>query len=380
MMEVDPRFFDYAAGAPIHPDAMAAWQAAAREFSGNPSAVHSAGAAARDRWESLGREFMATLSLPDGFLVATSGGTEANNLVIGGTLARHPTGRILIAADSHASSWSAAQAAGSRRDVLPLGADGLISPTVLEQALKPETVLVSLLHAQHETGVVQPVAELAAVCARRGVPLHLDGVQAVGKLPVDFARLNCRYYTFSAHKFGGPRGFGGVMAASVDFAPQMVGGDQQAGRRAGTENLPGLAGSLAALKAAIRIQASERQRLRALAVAGVSKIRAGCSHVLCNSDLTNGLPGLVSLSFPGQSGSAMAADLDLQGFAIGTASACHARRPQPSRSLLARGLTPQIALGSVRVSMGSGTTPEAVADLAAGLLAAVRRQRQETQR
>ncbi len=369
------RYFDYAASAPPFPEALEALAEAARRWYGNPSAGHAAGRAAALELRRLKERFSRLLDVPDGRVVLMSGATEANNWVIRSVLARHPQGRVLVASDVHASVWQAARLFAERMDVLAPDSKGRVTPAALAAALKPNTRLFCCSHAANETGVIHDVAALSSVCARRGVLCHVDGAQAAGHIPVRLSELCCEFYVLAAHKFGGPRGVGCVLLRWDGGTGWLAGGGQEGGLRAGTENLPGLAGAVAALEMSQARQPQETARLRALACRLAEAMRGSDAACRMNGDPAAGLPGLVSLSFTGLDGHALAADLDQQGFAVGTGSACADSKLEPSRALLAMGLTRAEALGTVRVSMGRLTDEQVVDELAAALAATVRRQK-----
>src|SRR6185436_4263312 len=190
------RYFDSAASVPIHTEALRRFEEISLRLFGNPSSSHDWGREAHEMLEACRQGFLAKLGLPEEWLVFTSGATEANNLVIRGILEANPEGRLLLAADVHPSAWFAKDAYPKRTDLLETGPDGRISPERLEARLGKKTVLVSLLHGNNETGVVQDVKALGAVCARKGVKLHVDGVQALGRIPVNLSEIPFTYYTF----------------------------------------------------------------------------------------------------------------------------------------------------------------------------------------
>lgn len=369
------RYFDCAASAPPFPGALKAQGEAAGRWFGNPSAGHAAGRAAALELRRLKAAFARLLDFPDGRVVLMSGATEANNWVIRSVLARLQQGRVLVAADVHASVWQAARLFSERMDVLAPDSAGRVTPAALAAALKPDTCLFCCSHAASETGVVHDVAALSSLCARRGVLCHVDGAQAVGHGPVRLSELCCEFYVFAAHKFGGPRGVGGVCLRWDGGTGWLAGGGQEGGLRAGTENVPGLAGAVAALEQSQALLPQEAVRLRTMACRLAEAARAADAACRVNGDPATGVPGLVSLSFAGLDGHALAADLDQQGFAVGTGSACADSKPEPSRALLAMGLTPREALGTVRVSMGRLTREADVDALITAFAATVRRQR-----
>jgi len=360
-------YFDYAASAPPYPEALKRFEEVSLRQYGNPSSSHDAGLQARKTLESARAAFLSRVGFADGTLVLTSGATEANNLVLKGALEK---GRPLLAADVHPSVWFARD--GS--DVLETDPEGRISPEKLAAAITKKTSLVSIVHANNETGVIQNVKALGEVCARKGVPLHIDGVQALGRLPVTLSELPFAFYTFSAHKFGGPRGVGGVIVRDAKVSAQILGGGQEKGARGGTENVAGFLAALVALDLSTRSVEGEVPRLRQLGSLLTSEIRSTIPDAIVNSSL-EGLPGLVSLSFPNLIGEEIVVEMNLRGFAISAGSACGSGRMEPSRPVMAMGRTRAQALGTVRISMGRFTTEDAVRRLAAALRQVVEKQK-----
>ena len=365
-------YFDYAASAPPFPGALRAQQEAAAAFFANPSATHAAG---REAWRELARlrEALTAMCRFDGRLVLTSGATEANNLAIHGVMRRQPRARLLVAADTHASVWEACGRYGRQREAVPLRPDGTLPLAAVAERLTPGVALFCCSHVANETGAIHDVAALAALCERRGARCLIDGSQALGHVPVDLSAVACDFYTFSAHKFGGPRGLGGLFARSAPGEAILDGGRQQWGLRPGTENLPGLAGATEALRLSLESMAEETRRLRDLAARLAARLTSAGIRTLTNGDPRHGLPGFVSVSFPDLNGHTLAADLALRGFSVATGAACHAETPEPPRAILALGRTPAEALGTVRISLGRLTAPAAVEALAEALIETVRR-------
>ena len=365
-------YFDYVASAPPYPEALAAQAEAARMWFANPSSAHGPGRAARAELERLRGLLASRCGGGDGYLVWMSGATEANNWVVHG-LMRAGTGRVLVAEDTHASVWNACRRYDRRMEVLSLDPRGRIPLASLAAALHRETCLFCCSHVANETGVIHDVGAMAALCERRGVPCLVDGAQAVGHVPVDLAAIGCDFYTFAAHKFGGPRGCGGVFLRSRRGSALLEGGGQEGGLRAGTENLPGMAGAVAALGRALSDMAVESGRLRELASRVLDAVRQSGLPCHVNGDPATGLPGFVSLSFPGADGHALVADLALQGYAVASGSACSEDRPEPSRAILALGRSPAEALGTVRIALGRLSRTEEVTAFAEALVSTVRR-------
>ncbi len=371
--EFTTNYFDYAAAAPPLPEALSAQAQAAADWFGNPSAMHAPGRAARVELDRLRRRFAELCGFAGGRLVLTSGATEANNWVVHGTLANRPAGRVLVAPDVHASVWNVCHRYDGRVDPLPLDGNGRIRLRGLTAAITPETCLVCCSHVASETGVVHDAGAVAAACERRGIACLVDGAQAVGRLPVDLSVIAADFYVFSAHKFGGPRGCGGVFLRAAAVPPLMDGGAQEWGLRPGTENLPALAGTVATLEGAVALIAAETERLRELTRTVLARLQQAGVPFLVNGDPETTAPGFLSLSFPGLAGQSLVADLAVQGYAVAAGSACSANRPEPSRAILALGRSPAEALGTVRISFGRSSHPATVAAFASALAATVRR-------
>jgi cysteine desulfurase len=368
-------FFDYAATSPPFPEAVEEYSQCSLKYFGNPSSAHEHGRAAAEKLVETKSELSQLLGLSDGYLVFTSGGTEANNTVIRGVLEKYPNGRLLLAADVHESAWFATKYYVRRTDILPIGKDGKINPDTFEKYINKKTVLCSVLFGNNETGIIHDIDKLGANCARKGILFHCDGVQAIGHVPVNLGFLAFDYFTFSAHKFGGVRGSGGIFLRHRDLIPQIEGGGQEQKLRAGTENLPGLTATLTALEMSIGILEDEESRLRQLAVKFVSLLRTNIKDLHLNSDLEKGLPGLISVSIPNVKGSELVTELDLKGFSISSGSACHSGETSPSRIISSMGHSNNLALGTVRVSMGRFTEEHQVEALALALTEAIKSQR-----
>ena len=366
------RYFDYAAAAPMHPAAIEAYARAARDFPGNPSSVHPGGTAARRALDEAKERLCACAGFDDGRLILTSGATEANNLILRGVLAGQPEARILIAADAHPSLWFAVADFPENCETIPLPPGGVLRAESVAGKFASAPALCSLGHACNETGLIHDVRDIAVRGGLRDIPVHIDGTQALGKLPVDLADIPCDYYTFSAHKFGGPHGLGGVFLRGAPIQPLLRGGNQEWKLRAGTENVPAALAAATALEAACAQHASEAHRLRTLTAALAERLRAAWPQLLVNSDCEHGLPGILSVSFPGVPAHDVAIALGMEDFAVSTGSACHADLVIPSRVILALGRSEQAALGTLRISMGRNTTAGAVADLGEALARVLR--------
>ncbi|HLZ37266.1 MAG TPA: cysteine desulfurase family protein [Mycobacteriales bacterium] len=384
-------YLDHAATTPMLPEAYDAMSALLGQV-GNASSLHAAGRRARRHVEEARERIASALGARPSEVVFTGGGTEADNLAIKGLFwARRAADprrrRVLVSRVEHHAVLDAAEWLGAHEgaDVrwLDVDAVGRITPDVLRDALAeaPDAVaLASVMWANNEVGTVQPVAELAAVAAEHGVPLHTDAVQAVGQLPVDFAASGLAALTVTGHKCGGPLGVGALLVGrSVTVAPLLHGGGQERDVRSGTLDTPAVAGFAAAVDAAAREQPQRAQRLTALRGALVDAIRAAVPDAVLNGDparaLDRRLPGNAHLSFPGCEGDALLMLLDARGIECSTGSACSAGVARPSHVLLAMGADEHRARGSLRFSLGHSSTDADVAAVAEAIGPVVERAR-----
>ncbi|HEX9767900.1 MAG TPA: cysteine desulfurase family protein [Kiloniellales bacterium] len=346
-------YLDYNATAPIRASAAAAVSEALR-LGGNPSSVHAFGRAARARLEDARESVAALVGARPEQLVFTSGGTEANNLA----LAWARGGRVLVSAGEHSSVLEAAPEA----ERIPLKGDGQVDLAVLERRLAetPRPSLVSLMLANNETGVVQPLAEAVGLARAAGVPVHCDAVQAAGKMVLDVGALGVQLLSLSAHKIGGPAGVGAlVIAGDLTLEPLLRGGGQERRRRAGTENLAGIAGFAAAAREAagelseFAKLAQLRNRIEAeiTAVAPAARIFGVESPRLANT---------TCVAMPGVRAETQVMALDLAGVAVSAGAACSSGKVAPSHVLKAMGVGDALADGAIRVSLGWASVPEDV--------------------
>ncbi len=366
-------YFDYAASSPPHPEALEEYARVSAERFGNPSSAHRRGMEARQVLEHARARIRRVLGLSeDTAVILTSGGTEANNFVLESFLGAGEA-RVAVAVDAHPSAWYVTRVFPDRVDVVPVDGRGRIVPEALERVLTESHGLVSVVHANNETGVVQDLAALWEVCRRAGAALHVDGVQALGRIPLELGSLEGVFVTFSAHKFGAPRGVGGVLTASPErLRPRIHGGRQEGGLRAGTENAAGLAACARALEITVRDRPAVARRLRGFWHRIADAVRARFPEAVVNST-PEGLPDIVSLSVPGINGATAVTELAMQGFDVSAGAACHAGAAEPSRVIRAMGRDRVTALGTLRISMGYATTPEDVEALVDVLLGVIER-------
>jgi cysteine desulfurase len=349
-------YLDHNAITPMRPEAKAAVTAALEVF-GNPASVHAAGRAARDVLDRARAQVAAGLGAQPSEIVFTSGATEAAALAVRGVLGAAPGGRedLVVTAVEHPCVLALAQtlrAEGRRVTVLPVDRRGLPDVEAARAAVTDRTALVCAMVANNETGVLLPVRELAAVARDRGAAFFTDAVQAVGKLEVDVRTLGADLLALTGQKLGGPRGAGALWVRSGLRLAQLLGGTQERGRRAGTENLPGIAGLGAALEAALAGRDEEQRRLGGLRDRLESGLCAAVPDASVNGRGAPRLPATLSMTFPGVDAEALLIALDLEGICASAGSACHSGSTKPSGVLTAMGLSAAEARGTLRLSLG----------------------------
>ncbi len=359
-----PLYFDYNATAPIDPEVAQALADCYAAHLANPASPHRAGVRARrmldESREQIGRLLGAQVAVaPSDRVVLTSGGTEANNLAIFG-LVREQPGHVLISAIEHPSIVGPAEELARRGwqvERIPVSIDGVVLVDRAAEMIRDDTQLVSVMLANNETGAIQPVAELAALCQARGVPMHTDAVQATGKLDVDFQALGVAAMTVSAHKLGGPVGSGAlVVRRGANVRPHLLGGAQQLGARPGTESVAMAVGLHAALELWQCDRAEIVARLADLRNEFERRLCAAAPELTINSQRAPRVPHTSNVSFVGVDREAMLMALDLAGIACSTGSACASGSTEPSPVLLAMGLDNRLISSALRFSFGRATT------------------------
>ncbi len=356
-------YLDYNATVPVRPEAAAA-MAEALGAVGNPSSVHGFGRAARKCMEDA-REAVATfIGAKPAEIVFTGSGTEANALAIKGAGRM----RILATAIEHNSVLAAARDAAPEAPPIPVTRDGAADLTALDALLARAgaATLISVMLANNETGVIQPVAEIARRAHAAGALVHTDAVQMAGKAPIDVTSFGVDLLTLSAHKLGGPQGVGALFVSDrIALAAQLRGGGQERGRRAGTENVPGIAG-FGAVAIAARAAIADGERLAALRDDLEAKVLALHPKARLFGAGVPRLPNTSCIALPGLASETQVMALDLAGIAVSAGSACSSGKVRPSHVLTAMGASPDLAGSAIRVSLGWQTVP---ADIAAFLAA-----------
>jgi cysteine desulfurase len=381
-------YLDHAATTPMLPEAAEAVAAALLD-TGNPSSLHAAGRKARRVVEESRERVAAAIGAKPYEVVFTGGGTESDNLAIKGIYwarrAADPRRRRVLASavEHHAVVDSVewlARHEGAEMSWLPVDRHGRVHPDTLRAALDdggPDTVaLVSVMWANNEVGTVQPVAALAGVAAEHGVPFHTDAVQAVGALPVDAGAAGVDALTLTGHKLGGPVGAGAlVLGRDVDCAPLLHGGGQEREVRSGTLNTAAIVGLAVATETAVAARPETTARVAALRDELVAGVLAAVPDAVLSGDPVDRLPGNAHFAFPGCEGDSLLMLLDARGVECSTGSACSAGVAQPSHVLVAMGLDPEHARGSLRFSLGHSSGRADVAARLDALPGAVERSR-----
>ena len=357
-MSVQRTYLDHNATSVLRPEAKAA-MVEALDAGGNPSSVHTEGRGARRRVD-LAREHVATLvgARPD-MVIFTSGGTEANTLALRGTKAE----RLIISATEHPAVMDAARGTGLPVAIVPVDENGVLDLQALVRVLKNDEgqALISVMAANNETGVLQPIQEIVAMAQAHGALVHTDAVQAAGKVTLSFPLLGVDLLTLSAHKLGGPQGVGAlVVRDGLDLAPILLGGGQELRRRGGTENGPGVAGFGAAAEAAYAGLGGFESKIKALRDDLQAKLLESDSRLRIFSGKADRLPNTVCFAHPEMTAEALLIAFDLEGIAVSSGSACSSGKVEQSPVLAAMGVEATLASGAIRVSLGWNSNVEDV--------------------
>jgi cysteine desulfurase len=355
-------YFDYAATTPVHPDVVKAMLPYFTEFFGNPSSIHQFGQQAKQAMETARENVAKLLGARPDEIVFTSGGSEADNMALKGVaLANEAKGKHIItsAIEHHAVLETAhfLEKRGFRVTYLPVDKYGTVDPQAVSDAISDDTILVSIMHANNEVGTIQPVAQIGAIAKQRGVLFHTDAVQTVGHVPINLKAMNVDLLSASAHKLYGPKGVGILYVRKGTRLVSLIhGGEQERRRRASTENIPGIVGFGKAAEIAMQEMTEEAEHLTALRDKLIDGLLSRIDDIRLNGHPTQRLPNNVNVSVRYVEGESMLLNLDMEGIAASTGSACSSGTLEPSHVLLALGLSHEEAHGSIRLSLGRYTT------------------------
>lgn len=365
-------YLDYAATTPVDPRVLEAMLPYFNNDYGNPSSIHHFGRRAEGALERARQDIAARLNCSPDEILFTSCGSESDNLALrGGALAAREqsgAGHLITTPIEHSAVIATARHLrdhfGFELTELPVDKNGCVNPEEVARSIRPDTALVSVMYANNEIGTIEPIADLGAICRERGVPLHTDAVQAGSQLDVDVQKLGVSYLALGAHKFYGPKGVGALyVRRGAPLLPTQTGGAHERGLRAGTPNVPYIVGLAEAFKITVDERDQHNARFRQLRDLLIAGVLSAVPESALTGHPTERLPNHASFVFKNVNGNDLLIHLDLAGIAASSGSACKTGDPKPSEVLLALGLPPEWALGSLRVTVGRQTTEAQVKQL-----------------
>jgi cysteine desulfurase len=359
-------YLDYNATTPLRSEVLEAMLPYFRETYGNPSSIHHFGQEAKKGVEEAREKVARLIHASPMEIVFTGGGTEADNLAIKGVASiNRKKGRHIITSliEHHAvlNTCQHLEKEGFRVTYLPVDHYGMIDPEEVKNAVTSETILITLMHSNNEVGTIQPIEEISKIAKNRGILFHTDAIQSIGKIPVDVKTLGIDLLSMSAHKVYGPKGVGALfIRKGTPMESQVHGGHHEMNRRAGTENVAGITGFGKAVELASVELEKNVETMKILRDYFWDKIQQRIDHVHLNGHPLKRLPNTLHVSFEFIEGESIIINLDLQGIAASTGSACTSGALDASHVLLAMGMDPRLAQGSLRLSLGRGTTQEEI--------------------
>jgi len=355
-------YLDHNASTPVHPDVVAAMLPYFSERFGNPSSVHGFGREAREGLETAREQVAHFLRVGKEEIVFTSGGTESDNMAIKGVATARGRGHLITSKIEHHAVLRAVQnleTQGFVATYLDVDSFGMVDPDALRRAIRPDTILISLMHANSEIGTIQPARELGAIAREHNIPFHMDAVQTFGKVPIDLDAFNIDMLSFSGHKIYGPKGVAGLyIRKGTKMVAVQHGGEHERRRRAGTENVAGIVGFGRAIEIRGRDMAEEARRLTALRERLWEGLSRRVPEVRLNGHPTERVPGTCNVCFRHVESESIVLGLDLKGIGVSAGSACTSGNVEPSYVLVAMGVPVEWAMGAVRHSLGRGTSAE----------------------
>jgi cysteine desulfurase len=373
-------YLDHNASTPVHPEVVAEMLPYFSDVYGNPSSVHGFGRDARAAVDAARDRVAAFLRVRPDELVFTSGGTESDNFGVKGLALARGSGHVITSKVEHHAvlrSAQALEAQGFAVSYLPVDQYGMVDPDDVRRALRPDTIAISIMHANSEVGTIQPIRAIGALAREAGVPLHVDAVQTFGKVEIDVDAMNIDALSFSGHKIYGPKGIAGLyIRRGTKMVSIQHGGEHERRRRAGTENVPGIVGLGKAVEVRARDMKTEAEAVSALRDRMWEGIRARVPEVRLNGHPTERLPGTANICYRNVESESIVLALDLKGIAVSAGSACTAGSVEPSHVLVAMGVPLDWAMGAVRSSLGRSTTAGDVDYVVASVTEVVRRIRQ----
>ena len=355
-------YLDHNASTPVHPEVVEAMLPYFSERFGNPSSVHGFGREAREGLETAREQVAHFLRVGKEEVVFTSGGTESDNMAVKGVAMARGRGHIITSRIEHHAVLRAVETLetqGFAATYLDVDGYGMVDPDALRRAIRPDTILISLMHANSEIGTIQPARQLGAVARERGIPFHMDAVQTFGKVPIDLDAFNIDMLSFSSHKIYGPKGVAGLyIRKGTKMVSLQHGGEHERRRRAGTENVAGIVGFGKAVEIRGRDMVEEGQRLTGLRDRLWEGLKARVPEVRLNGHPTERVPGTCNVCFRHVESESIVLGLDLKGIGVSAGSACTSGNVEPSYVLVAMGVPVEWAMGAVRHSLGRSTTAQ----------------------
>jgi len=359
-------YLDYAATTPTHPDVIKAMLPYFNESFGNPSSIHSYGQEARDAVERSRNKVASLIGAKSEEIVFTGSGTEADNLALQGVaISLHGKGNHIITSSiEHHAVLETCKFLGKQGfsiTYLPVDGFGLVDPQDVKKAITKKTILITIMHANNECGTIEPITEIGEIAGEVGIYFHTDAVQTVGHVPINVNKMKVNLLSISAHKLYGPKGIGALyIRRGTRISPFMHGGGQERGRRAGTENVPGIVGLGTAAEIAEREMPEEARNLTALRNQLIEGILTGIEYTQLNGHPVTRLPNNVNVTINYVEGESVLLNLDLDGICASTGSACSSEEQEPSHVLVAMGLPHLQAHSSLRFTLGKWTTDQDV--------------------
>ena len=355
-------YLDHNASTPVHPEVVEAMLPYFSERFGNPSSVHGFGREAREGLETARDQVAHFLRVGKEEVVFTSGGTESDNMAVKGVAMARGRGHIITTKIEHHAVLRAVQTLetqGFAATYLEVDGYGMVDPDALRRAIRPDTILISIMHANSEIGTVQPARQLGAIAREHGIPFHMDAVQTFGKVPIDLDAFNIDMLSFSGHKIYGPKGVAGLyIRKGTKMVSLQHGGEHERRRRAGTENVAGIVGFGKAVEIRGRDMVEEGRRLTGLRERLWEGLKSRVPEVRLNGHPTERVPGTCNVCFRHVESESIVLGLDLKGIGVSAGSACTSGNVEPSYVLVAMGVPLDWAMGAVRHSLGRSTTAQ----------------------
>ena len=359
-------YFDHSATTPIHPDVLSLINELNQDIYGNPSSIHAAGRKAKHVVETARKQIATAINCTPKEIIFTGGGSEANNLVLWNMIYRNRK-HVITSAIEHPAILAVLRQLehlAITHTIVPVNKYGCVNPEDIDSAIKDDTGLITIMLANNEVGTVEPLQDIAKIAKKHNVLFHSDGVQVLGKLPIDVQKLGVDMMSFSAHKFYGPKGVGALyIKEGIAMKPLIAGGSQEKSLRAGTENVGGIAGLGRAAELVTKSLSDVGRTLTALETQFKTKFSEQHTNIIYNGFEDNHLPGLISLTIPGIASDLLLIHLDNEDIAVSSGSACSAGTISPSPVLKAMGISDKQNLETIRISAGRDNTSTEVDQL-----------------